>query len=349
MLLDGLRVRDSADINGSSFPFISDFTPTDLDRVEILRGSGSSIYGTNAIGGVINLVPKPGAGRARFDAGFEAGGLGLFRERLQGSGGIGERAGFSFGLSRTDVRKGVDGNDQYGNTSGTGRFQIALTPSIDVAANFYGASSNARTNDSPQPLPGAFASTQPFPRAIEGDTFHADFENPDQGRRNSIWVAAIRFSHRVNQNVSYTIAYQRVSPRRRNYNGPAFDPRFVSLVPFGEFEFTSINNGGTDTLDARANVSLGDANLVTAGFEFENESLFQRFTSAFGAPPGTTDRQRTFALFAQDQIVLLDGRLQISLGARAQSFRVRAADRPGFSLKYHRRARSPAMELWLTS
>ena len=137
VLLDGLRVRDSADINGSSFPFISDFTPRDLDRVEILRGSGSSIYGTNAIGGVINLVPKPGAGRARFDAGFEAGGLGLFRERLQGSGGIGERAGFSFGLSRTDVRKGVDGNDQYGNTSGTGRFQIALTPSIDVAANFY--------------------------------------------------------------------------------------------------------------------------------------------------------------------------------------------------------------------
>ena len=111
---------------------------------------------------------------------------------------------------------------------------------------------------------------------------------------------------------------------------PAFDPRFVSLVPFGEFEFTSINNGGTDTLDARANFSGVESNLVTAGFEFEKESLFQRFMSAFGAAPGTTDRQRTFALFAQDQIVLLDGRLQISVGARAQWFRVRAADRPGF-------------------
>ena len=52
--------------------------------------------------------------------------------------------------------------------------------------------------------------------------------------------------------------------------------------------------------------------------------------SAFGAPPGTTDRQHTFAFFAQDQLILLDGRLQISLGARAQAYRIRPADRPGF-------------------
>src|SRR3981189_3674979 len=118
ILLDGLRVRDSADINGSALPFITDFTANDLDRVEILRGSGSSIYGTNAIGGVINLVPKTGTGDPHFGAAFEGGSLRLFRERLQGSGGLGSRAGFSLGVTRLDVRHGVDGNDQYGNTSG---------------------------------------------------------------------------------------------------------------------------------------------------------------------------------------------------------------------------------------
>ncbi|HKC63190.1 MAG TPA: TonB-dependent receptor plug domain-containing protein, partial [Pyrinomonadaceae bacterium] len=114
ILLDGLRVRDASDINGSAFPFTTDILPADLDRVEILRGSGSSIYGTNAIGGVINLVPKAGAGKPKFEASLEGGSLALARERLQGSGGIGRRAGFSFGLTRVDVRRGVDGNDEYG-------------------------------------------------------------------------------------------------------------------------------------------------------------------------------------------------------------------------------------------
>ena len=37
-LLDGLRVRDASDINGSGVPFIADLLPADLDRVEMLRG-----------------------------------------------------------------------------------------------------------------------------------------------------------------------------------------------------------------------------------------------------------------------------------------------------------------------
>jgi vitamin B12 transporter len=328
ILFDGLRVRDSADINGSAFPFIADLTPNDLDRVEILRGSGSSIYGTNAIGGVINLVPKTGAGDVRFEAGFQGGSLALFREHVKGAGGIGSRAGFSFGLARLDVRRGVDGNDQYGNTSAVGRFHFEVTPSISIAANFYGTTSNAITNNNPQPLAAATASGERFPRAIEGVTFRPDFNNPDQGRRNSILVGSTRFTQRVNETLTYTVAYQRVATRRRNYNGPKVDPRFAALSPF-EFEFNSTNNGGIDTLDARATLRLGKSNLATVGFEFESESLFQQSIPAFNSFNNTTDTQRTFALFAQDQIILLDGRLQISVGARAQLFRIRSADRPG--------------------
>lgn len=330
ILLDGLRVRDTSDLSGTAQPFFADLLPVNLDRVEILRGSGSSIYGTNAIGGVINLVPAAGVGSPRFEASFEGGSLALFRERFQGSGSIGRRAGYSFGLSRFDVREGIDGNDEYGNTAGGARFQFDATPSINIAANFYGTISNAIVNSSPFPLPAAFIGSEDFPRAISGVTFQPDHNNPDNGRRNLLLVGSVRYTQRVNEIFSYTVAYQHVTTRRRNYDGPLFDPNFAGASALDTFEFVSTNHGSTDTLDARANIRLGKYNLVTAGVEFEREQLFQQFLSAFGAGAGTTDRQRTFAIFGQDQIVALDGRLQLSFGVRGQFYRISEADRPGF-------------------
>ena len=329
VLLDGLRVRDASDINGAVVPFWPDLVPNDLDRVEVLRGSGSSIYGTNAIGGVINLVPATTGGGRHFEFGFDGGNLALFRERLKGSASIGSRAGFSFGLSRVDVRDGVDGNDEYGNTAGSGRFQVHPTRLSTLSATFYGTTSNARINDSPFSLAAAFTRGL-YPQAIEGETFHADVNNPDEGRRNRLLVAAVRFNQQVSDEISFSIAYQHVGSRRRNYNGPQIDPQFAQFYPFGDFEFVAVNNGATDTLDARGNFQFGRHNLATVGFEFERESIFQSNLPSFSPFNNTTDTQRTVALFGQDQIFALDDRLQISLGVRGQWFRVRAADRPGF-------------------
>jgi vitamin B12 transporter len=329
LLFDGLRLRDASDINGSAVSLITDLVPADLDRLEVLRGSGSSIYGTNAIGGVINMVPRTGQGNSHFDFGFEGGSLALFRERINGAGGLGRRSGYSFGLTRIDVRNGVDGNDEYGNTAGAGRWQFNPTPSVTIAANFYGTIANARTNDSPFALPAAFTSGL-FPAAVPGVTFQPDFNNPDAGRRNRLLAGAVKLSQQINSKLSYSIAYQHVGARRRNYNGPDIDPRFAAFYPFGDFAFQSINNGGTDTFDTRANLRLGRHNLVTAGFEYEHESIFQSSTPSFSAVNNTTDRQRTAAIFGQDQIFLLDDRLQISLGVRGQFFSINPADRPGF-------------------
>src|SRR5438477_1219999 len=328
LLLDGLRVRDASDINGSAVPFITDLQPANLDRVEVLRGSGSSIYGTNAIGGVINLIPASPGGDRHFEFGFDGGSLALFRERIQGSTSFGKRLGLTFGLSRVDVRHGVDSADQYGDTAGSSRFQFQVTPSATLSASFYGTISNARLNDSPFALPAAFTSGK-YPRAVDGTTFHADLNNPDEGRRNRMLVEAIRYTDQVNDKVSFTLAYQHVGSRRRNYNGAAIDPRFAAFYPFGDFAFVSVNNGGTDTFDARSNFRLGRHNLATAGFEYEHESIFQSSLPSFSAFNNTTDKQRTLAIFGQDQIFMLGDRLQISIGARGQTVRVDAADRPG--------------------
>jgi vitamin B12 transporter len=328
ILLDGLRVRDASDIGGSAGSLTTDLVPVATDRIEVLRGAGSSIYGTNAIGGVVNFVPGTAAPGLHFDVGAEGGGLRTFRERFKVSGG-GKRTDFSVGVNRLDVRRGVDGEDQYGNSAGGGRFVFAPTSSVSIAVNLYGTISNARLNDSPFALPGAFATGQPFPRAAAGVSFQPDFNNPDQGRRNRLLVGSARLSQQINEWLSYTLAYQRVSSHRRNYNGSRIDPQFAAFYPFGDFEFINVNKGTIDTFDARLNARLGQSNLATIGFEFERESLFQQSIPSFSAFNNTTDRQRTFAVFGQDQLSLLDDRLQLSLGIRGQFFRVRAADRPG--------------------
>ncbi len=329
LLLDGLRVRDAGDINGSALSLMADLVPVALDRVEVLRGAGSSIYGTHAIGGVINMIPAAGSSGLRFEGGFDGGSLATYRERLRASGGA-DRFGFDLGVNRVDVRKGIDGDDAYGNTGFAGRLQFNPSPSINIAANLYGNVANARVNDSPFPLAAAFATTEAFPKAVAGVTFQPDFNNPDQGRRHRVLVGSGRFSQVVSDTVSYSVAYQRVSSDRRNYNGPAFDPRFASFVPFGDFEFLNVNNGNIDTVDARANFQFSRSNLLTAGVEFERESLFQSSQPSFSTFNNTTDRQRTFAVFGQDQLSLLDDRLRLSLGVRGQWYRIRSADRPGF-------------------
>ncbi len=328
LLIDGLRVRDAGDINGSAASLLTDLVPVATDRVEVLRGAGSTLHGSSAIGGAVNLVPETYVNGLHFVLGAEAGGLSTFRERFKVSGGN-ARAGFTFGLNRLDIRKGVDGQDQFGNTIGNGRFQFNVTPSLSIAGNVFGTFSNARLNDSPFALPSSFT-LQPFPDAQAGVNYQPDFNNPDQGRRHRLLVGSVRLSHEINETFSYSIAYQRVSSKRRNYNGPEIDPQFAAFYPFGESEFISLNNGTTDTVDGRVNLRLGRSNLITAGLEFENETAQQQFLSLFFSTDNPVDRQRTFAVFGQDQLSLFDDRLRLSIGIRAQFFRLRAADRPGF-------------------
>ena len=328
LLLDGLRVRDAGDINGSALSLITDLVPVAIDHVEILRGAGSSIFGTHAIGGVVNIIPEVGSDGFHVNAGFEGGGLGTFRERLQLSGG-GKSFGYELGANRLDVRDGIDGDDAYGNTGFAGRLQLHPTESITIAANLYGTFANGRVNDNPFPLAAAFTSSQRFPDAVAGVTFQPDFNNPDQGRRQRLIVGSGRFTHVANDRLDYSVAYQRVSSNRRNYNGPNVDPRFASFVPFGDFEFLNVNRGTIDTVDSRVNIRFSRTNLATAGFEFERESFFQSSQPSFNAFNNTTDRQRTFAVFGQDQLSFLDDRLRLSLGVRGQWYRIRSADRPG--------------------
>src|SRR5207237_10223514 len=98
VLIDGLRFRDPSAERGDASGYLSDLLVTNVSRVEVLRGSGSSLYGSNAIGGVVNIVTDEGGGPLRGQLLVEGGGLGLFRGRAQIAGGArADRIAFSAG------------------------------------------------------------------------------------------------------------------------------------------------------------------------------------------------------------------------------------------------------------
>jgi len=104
VLIDGIEANST---NGGEFDF-SDLLAGDIERIEVIRGGHSGLYGSKAIGGVINIITKSGKGPITLEASAEGGGFetrGL-NARISGgtdqmwlSAGVQHRASNGFDLS----------------------------------------------------------------------------------------------------------------------------------------------------------------------------------------------------------------------------------------------------------
>jgi vitamin B12 transporter len=344
VLVDGLRFRDAADVQGSANGFLSELNVVSLERVEVLRGSGSSLYGSNAIGGVVNLVTDSGGGRLRGQAQLEGGGLGLFRGRGAVAGGaMDDRLFYSAGLSQLNVTGGVDGDDRARQTSLQGLLGYHFTPNVTLSGRVYANDAFAALNEDPAAAPGfapppsgALVRAVPLDRDEQrrveargvpltpdnynrsGANFIPGLNDTDNRRRSDFFSGALNFAQRLNDRASYRLSYHRVDVNRSFLDGPR------GLGAFGEPAFTTISDfaGDVDTFTSRVDLRLGGANLLTAGYEFERESYGNFSTDESPAPSsGSLDiQQRSHAFFAQNQTRLLADRLQLSLAFRLQGF-----------------------------
>ena len=346
VLIDGNRFRDAAAIGGDATAYITDLLVINQNCLEVLRGSGSSLYGTNAIGGVINLVSEEGGGSARGQLQIETGSLGLLRGRGTVAGGWrDDRLIYSAGLAHLNVTRGVDKDDTARNTSGQAFAKYRLTPASFLSGRIFVADTFAQLNDSPFNAPNANLPAtgiiEAIPLALEQQrlreaglpvtlgnaTFIPNLNDPDSRRSSNLLAGVVTFDQRINDALNLRLNYHGLATSRVFRDGPA-GVRFEPL-----FNNESVFDARIDTASARADLRLGRFNLLTAGYEFEREA-FDNPTRDFNPDPArrtnarTQITQRSHAVFAQDQIRLLDERLQLSLAFRAQFFNL---SRPEFS------------------
>jgi vitamin B12 transporter len=111
VLLDGVPINQGLQ---GAFNF-ADLTTDDIDRIEVVRGPQSTLYGPRALAGVIQIFTKQGEGPPGIQSSAEGGSYDTFREKLQSDGKIGQ-FDYSVGASRLDTDNARP-NNQYRNSA----------------------------------------------------------------------------------------------------------------------------------------------------------------------------------------------------------------------------------------
>ncbi len=103
---------------------LTDIPVADVERIELLRGPGSSLYGAYALGGVINIITRKGGGPAKTEVSSAAGSLGASNYNLSHTGGEGKLA-YSFNVEKASS-DGFLPNSIYDADSYSARADLAL-------------------------------------------------------------------------------------------------------------------------------------------------------------------------------------------------------------------------------
>jgi len=346
VLIDGMRFRDAGAPQNDAGGFLGDLVTVDTERIEFMRGSSSSLYGTNSMAGVINIASRPGGKPTHGEFRLEGGGLGLIRSVVGIGGGIGaDRFAYTVGLSHLNVTQGVRDRSPYRNTSPQGAATFSFTPKVTLTGRVWGNTSYLASTETPTFTPAILANSpstgfvkaiplptdqlelfeQKLPFTAGNATYIPNQIDPDGRRISSFVNESVSLQHAISTNTTYRIGYQGVDTRRGYLDGPggpgSFEPLGVRTNHF---------NGRTDMIQARFDQRAGLNNFVSAGYEFEREKYL-----SFNDTPSDSTRtsrlslqQHSHAIYAQDQIRLAGERLHLTFSGRAQIFRLR---QPEFS------------------
>lgn len=297
IMIDGVEVNDPMSPT-RSYDF-AHLTVDNIERIEILRGPQSTLYGSDAIGGIIHIITKKGEGKPKIHLSAEGGSYTTFRETAGVSGGN-KWVNYSLGLSRFDtdgisVANKKNGNyekDGYENTSLSTR--LGFTPvenlSIDFLLRYIKAKSEIDT--------WVFGvGVVDDPNYVQKSKQYFFKTQAELSLFDKTWNQKLGFA--VNDNVRY-------------YKNPK-DPQY----PF-DFERGSYY-GELIKLDWQHHLKLHRTNSLTFGFEFEREEGKSRYYSeSIWGPDQSVFPKKTANMkgyYIQDEIKLWN-RLFGTLGIR---------------------------------
>jgi vitamin B12 transporter len=311
VLVDGIRVGDPSAIDGS-FDF-GNLSLSNIERIEILRGPQSALYGSDAMGGVINIITRYAAGDPRRSVSVTAGSYGTIQSRASVSGGT-DQLSYTFGLDALHT----DGFPRYGY-----RIRRALTTGDGVTplpALPWGAPTNRGG------LTGRVAyrlsDTTELEIGLSGSSNAIRFANP------FALIASNVFSPRNHSRADLLHGFARIK-------ATALDGALVNqLTLFGNqvdrniwqtegcfdafftaFDCRSGYRGQRSGLEYQGDLKTGSGTAIL-GLRTETETMR---TSQAPAPAGSftalNARQTTNSIFAQHRWTL-DDRLDLLAGGR---------------------------------
>lgn len=130
VMMDGIPMNDPTNILGGSFDFAS-MSTDNVDQIEIVRGPLSSLYGSEAMSGVINIISRPGTGPPQVSVRGLVGNFDAWEGAVASQGAI-NKFSYSLGASYFDIGEQVE-KDNY--SLGTFAFRSAVQFTKDQALN----------------------------------------------------------------------------------------------------------------------------------------------------------------------------------------------------------------------
>ena len=307
-----------------------------------MRGSASSLYGSAAAGGVVNVVTEKGGSPFHGQLQVEGGSLGMYRGRASISGGaFHDRLQYSLGLAYVNVRDGVDGHTPWRNSGTQSFLRYDLNSRMSLTGRFWGTNdfveldsfypTNAGIPAANLPATGTINAIALPPSQVDAlvagqtvdygnATFIPNIWDPDYHRNSHFLSGAAVFRDQVSSTFNWQASYQYVDTVRVTKNGPEGYGNQPGYLDYGMY------GGRVDTASVSGTVQPTHWFGVTAGYEFERE-IYQDHQDNSTPPPDwvttrTHAQQNSNAAYFAAQAGFLNHRLQVLLSGRAQTYDV---------------------------
>jgi len=310
VFVDGTTVNEP----GNAVDF-SNFTLDNIDKVEIVRGAESALYGTDAVAGVIQVLTHRGATRTpEFSLFAEGGSFSTGRGGGQTSGLLGA---FDYSAAASYFQtEGQGPNNRFLNRTLSGNFGYGFSDTNQVRLTL-------RNNDSDAGIPGQTLLLPPNPDQHSALHFFSS-----SARWN--FTTGARWRHEISGAESYNHEFN--SNALADFfdaNDPSCAPRSPAAVPAiaCDFPFVGTNRYNRSSLHAQSSYLLPRFG-ATAGYQYEVEN---GYVSALNLSHSRRNNQGGFL----DVRYLPHPRASLNFGLRAEAnanFGARVVPRAGASL-----------------